>query len=456
MQGLTITSMALNCGIRWKSPLQVRSKSVTSFCVCSQMPQLQRSHCQYSKQTLKPCSSLQISPSDCENLITILSIDGGGVRGIIPGTIIGFLESELQRLDGDDARIADYFDVIAGTSTGGLVTAMLTAPNENNRPLFVASEIKDFYLEHSPKIFPRDSFPLRCLKNALRFFSGPKYDGKYLHRILMEKLGDTRLHQTVTNVVVPTFDVRRLQPTIFSSFKVKRDPSWDVLLSDLCIGTSAAPTFFPAHQIKRKTPLEHFNLIDGSIAANNPALIAIGEVVKDVIQRNQGVSVKPIDYSKFMVISLGTGSPKEEGKHDAPKVAKWGALGWLTDGDSNPIIDVFMQSGADMVDIHLSNFFQAHESENNYLRIQDDKLRESESSLDISTEDNLKNLVNVAEGLLKKPVSRVNVDTGELEPMYNNEWTNEQALTRLAQILSLRKKLRNHNARSLGEAVAYN
>lgn len=89
------------------------------------------------------------------SIVTVLSIDGGGVRGIIPGTILAFLEEKLQEFDGrQDARLADYFDVIAGTSTGGLVTAMLTAPNKEGRPLFAAKDINDFYLEHCPKIFP--------------------------------------------------------------------------------------------------------------------------------------------------------------------------------------------------------------------------------------------------------------------------------------------------------------
>jgi patatin-like phospholipase/acyl hydrolase len=66
----------------------------------------------------------------------------------------------VQKLDGEEARIADYFDVIAGTSTGGLVTAMLTSPNEENRPLFAAKDIKDFYLKQGPKIFPQNRLNL--------------------------------------------------------------------------------------------------------------------------------------------------------------------------------------------------------------------------------------------------------------------------------------------------------
>ncbi|XP_042027437.1 patatin-like protein 2 [Salvia splendens] len=95
-------------------------------------------------------------------MATVLSIDGGGVRGIIPGTILGNLEARLQELDGPDARIADYFDVIAGTSTGGLVATMLTTPGANNRPLYAAKDIASFYVQHSPKIFPeKKSFKSR-------------------------------------------------------------------------------------------------------------------------------------------------------------------------------------------------------------------------------------------------------------------------------------------------------
>lgn len=160
------------------------------------------------------------APADDGHLVTVLSIDGGGIRGIIPGIILGFLESELQKLDGDNARLADYFDVIAGTSTGGLVTAMLTAPNGKNRPLFSAKDIKEFYLEHSPKIFPQNNNLFSKIFKLGKALLGPQYDGKYLHSVIQEKLGGTKLHQTLTNIVIPTFDIKRLQPTIFSSFQV--------------------------------------------------------------------------------------------------------------------------------------------------------------------------------------------------------------------------------------------
>jgi patatin-like phospholipase/acyl hydrolase len=253
------------------------------------------------------------------SIVTVLSIDGGGVRGITPGTILAFLEEKLQELDGPDARIADYFDVIAGTSTGGLVTAMLTAPNREEdtnkrRPLFSAKDINDFYLEHCPKIFPSAGGPLGGLFKSLT--PGPKYDGKYLHSIVRELLGDTKVSEVLQNIVIPTFDIKLLQPTIFSKYDVRmhtqtttihiyiyiyinviylfgpapcadvgvcdwtttasqamNDVSKDALLSDVSISTSAAPTYLPGHQFQTKDEdgnTRDFNLIDGGVAANNP------------------------------------------------------------------------------------------------------------------------------------------------------------------------------------------
>ncbi|KAJ9186703.1 hypothetical protein P3X46_002248 [Hevea brasiliensis] len=380
-----------------------------------------------SPQLQTPRSPLQ--PPTYGNLITILSVDGGGIRGIVPATILGFLDSELQKLDGEDARLADYFDVIAGTSTGGLVTAMLTALNEKNRPLFAAKDITDLYLEHCPKIFHQDSSPFAPATNLVRALTEPKYDGKYLHQIVKEKLGDIRLDQTLTNVVIPTFDIKRLQPTVFSTYEVKRNPSINALLSDICIATSAAPTYLPAHRFETKD-------------STGKALVAMNAVMKEINNDNSDffLPIKPTDYNRFLVLSLGTGSPKCEEKYRADDAAKWGLLGWLNSEHSTPLVDIFMQASSDMVDFHISTVFKSLHSEDNYIRIQDDTLSGNLSSVDIATEENLKNLVKVGEELLKKRVARVNLDNGAFEPAY--EATNEDALKKLAKILSTEKQLR--------------
>ncbi|KAK2994442.1 hypothetical protein RJ640_001258 [Escallonia rubra] len=307
-----------------------------------------------------------LQPPTYGNLITILSIDGGGIRGTIPGTILEFVESELQKLDGKDARLADYFDVIAGTSTGGLVTAMLTAPNEKNRPLFAAKDAANH-------------------------------------------------------------------------------PSLDALLSDICIGTSVAPTYLPAHYFETQDPtgkVRKFNLIDGGVAANNPTLIAIAEVTKQIIRESPDFfPIKPIDYGRFLVISLGTGSSKPEEKYEADEGATWGVLRWLTSDGSTPLVNVFTQASADMVDFHLSVVFKALKSEERYLRIQDDTLTGAVSSVDIATKENLQDLVKVGEGLLRKLVSRVNMETCKVEPAGHE--TNEEALIRFAKMLSMEKRIRD-------------
>ncbi|CAJ2641031.1 unnamed protein product [Trifolium pratense] len=390
-------------------------------------------------------SLLQIQAPTYGNLVTILSIDGGGIRGIIPATILEFLESQLQELDGESARLADYFDVITGTSTGGLVTAMLTAPNDNKRPLFAAKDIKPFYLEHCPKIFPQQKHTFGSVGKLFKSLTGPKYDGKYLHNVVREKLGEVRVHETLTNIVIPTFDIKTLQPIIFSSYKIKKNPCFDARLSDICISTSAAPTYLPGYNFKNQDTegnIHEFNLIDGGVSANNPTLVAVNEVTTQIINENNDFyAIKPMEYSRFLIISLGTGTQKNEQKFDSKMAAKWGLLDWLTHGGSTPLIDIFSQSSGDMVDIHLATVTEALNCQENYLRIQDDTLTGIDSSVDIATKENLDKLCQIGEKLLKKPVAKINLENGMCEPTQNGE-TNQEALKRFAKILSQERKLR--------------
>ncbi|KAF8654392.1 hypothetical protein HU200_061574 [Digitaria exilis] len=399
-------------------------------------------------------------------LVTVLSIDGGGVRGIIPAVILAFLEEKLQvsdkfvltnirlsgapllypeehhdgmlflasclsgadsreflkklpgqELDGPDARIADYFDVVAGTSTGGLLTAMLTAPGKNGRPLFDAKDLAQNWI--LSKIF-----------NTLRMVRGPKYDGKYLHALLRQYLGNIMLDNTLTNVVIPTFDIAFLQPTIFSSFELKHRPLKNALLSDITIGTSAAPTFFPAHYFETKDDQGNtraFNLVDGGLAVNNPTLLAMSQVSKDIILGDEDFfPVTPVDYGKFMVISLGCGSTRRSrGAYSAKEAAKWGIFNWLVKDGTAPVIDMFNAASGDMVDIHLCY----------------DQLTGSAGSMDDCSKGNMDNLVKIGKELLSKNVSRVDLETGRNVDV-PGEGTNAEQLARFAKKLSDERRRR--------------
>jgi len=99
--------------------------------------------------------------------------------------------------------------------------------------------------------------------------------------------------------------------------------------------------------------------------------VAIGEVTKEITRGSSDFfPIRPNDYGRFLVLSLGTGTRKSEEKFNANEVAGWGMLSWLTHDNSTPLIDTFMQASSDMVDFHLSAVFRALHSEANYIRIQ--------------------------------------------------------------------------------------
>ncbi|TKY75093.1 Patatin protein 2 [Spatholobus suberectus] len=104
------------------------------------------------------------------------------------------------------------------------------------------------------------------------------------------------------------------------------------------------------------------------LEAQLQSLVAVNQVTKQIINENPDFfSIKPTEYGRFLIISLGTGTPKNEQKFNAKIAAKWGLLDWLTHSGSTPLVDVFTQSSADMVDYHLATVTQALHSENNYL-----------------------------------------------------------------------------------------
>ncbi|CAN6338542.1 unnamed protein product [Urochloa humidicola] len=378
--------------------------------------------------------------------VTVLTIDGGGIRGLIPGTVLAFLEKQLQEEDGKDARLADYFDYIAGTSTGGLITAMLATPGpgeERTRPLYAAKDINPFYLKHGPHIFPKKW----CgLADWLAAAWGPKYDGEYLRTVTREVLGDRRVNETVTNVIIPTFDVKLQQPIIFSTSDAKNTPSKNALLSDVCIGTSAAPSFLPAHQFWIRGC--QYNLIDGGVAANNPTMVAMTMIIEEIMAKAEKKDPKAIklleslskkECSRFLVLSVGTGLKSDEEQYTAKMCSEWGLIGWLR---KRAIIDIFMAASSDLVDIHVAGKFKLFGWKSNYLRIQNNVLCSVTAAVDTATQENMRKLVTIGKSMLEQRVTRVNVMTGKYEVVPGDNRSNAQALGDLAKELSKERKAR--------------
>ncbi|KAK3004120.1 hypothetical protein RJ639_020111 [Escallonia herrerae] len=194
------------------------------------------------------------------------------------------------------------------------------------------------------------------------------------------------------------------------------------------------------------------NISTAHVRTAQQALVAISQVTNQVFNENPDFfPVKPIDYGRFLVISIGTGTSKVEKRYTAKMAAKWGVLGWLLHGGSSPLVNAFTQASSDMVDFLLCEVFQALRSKSNYLRIQDTTLSGTDSSVDVATEENMDRQAKISEGLLKKPVARVNQGTS-LGPLIENVGTNEDALIRFAKLLSDERKLRESKSPKLQKA----
>lgn len=218
----------------------------------------------------------------------ILSIDGGGMRGIIPAKILCELEEELQKRDRPDAQLCDYFDLICGTSTGGIIAIGLALG-------MPAKEMLDLYVKHGKEIFSHKWF---------RFFTkGRFYDQSILKKFLNDAYGEARLDDCRTRICIPTYDLHRGVIHVLKTRhheKLSRD--YHIPAVDAALSTSAAPVYFHPYtfrytNIGSKNINSAFLHIDGGVFANNPALIGITEAH----------SCLDVPLENIELLSLGTG-----------------------------------------------------------------------------------------------------------------------------------------------------
>lgn len=187
----------------------------------------------------------------------ILAIDGGGIKGVFPAAFLADLEDTLEH------PIYRYFDLIAGTSTGGIIALGLGLGLK-------ASEILDFYNEYGPKIFAGNRFVL-TIKQAL----WRKYDHRRLRCSLEETFGNKLIGDAKTRLVIPSMNIDTGEVHIF---KTKHHPKFErdhkVRAVEAALATAAAPTYFPLFK-----NASDFPLIDGGLWANNPVGMAVVEAI---------------------------------------------------------------------------------------------------------------------------------------------------------------------------------
>lgn len=289
-------------------------------------------------------------------LTRILSIDGGGIRGVLPGQIIVALEKKLQQKSGNaNARIADYFDLFAGTSTGGILTCLYLCPDSNNisRPKFTAQEAVNLYLLNGGEIF-KSNVAQKVL--SVSGIADEKYSAKSLEQSLQNYFGETRLSELLKPCIITSYDIFNRTTHFFTQHDAKQKEGYDYLLREVARATSAAPSYFePAlvHSISEVS----YPLIDGGIFANNPAMCAYAEA-RDLFYN--GYPERKND--EIFILSIGTGTIKKQ--YDYKKAKDWGALGWVS-----PIIDMMMSGVSETVDYQLRKLFEAFGMPNNYIRI---------------------------------------------------------------------------------------
>lgn len=295
--------------------------------------------------------------------VRILAIDGGGVRGLIPATVVAQLEKDLG------LSVTKIFDVFVGNSAGGMLALLITKPGTDPKtPEFTGAQIVEKIKEISAKIFggvqkttlDKAKATVKKAKNLLT--TGAQYNPEVLEKIAAEICGNITLSQAVKPTFIATFDLNSETTQILSTALAIRSKLFDFKIADIARATSAAPFYFPVHPLEftnneKGTGLK-MQLIDGGVGSNNPTLIGLMDVSKEYCT-----------VPTYEVLSLGTGTTKHHfEKKDMRR--KGSPLMML-----NPTIDGFMSAQSQNADeatkefLDVLNSFNATE-ENNYTRLQ--------------------------------------------------------------------------------------
>ncbi|GGB74576.1 patatin [Flavobacterium suaedae] len=316
--------------------------------------------------------------------VRILSIDGGGIRGILPGTIITYLEEQLRIKSGrPDVNIGEFFDFIAGTSTGGILSLVYLCPDKNGKFKFSAKEAVDIYLERGDEIF---DVTLWKKISSLGGFRDEKYEATELEEALDDYFGNTTLKQALRPCLVTSYDIRNRKAHFFTSADATTDIH-NYYLKDVARATSAAPTYFEPVRIKSLYGTPH-SLIDGGVFANNPTLCAYAEARTLNFAKALNNNEKPNKpgAKDMLIVSIGTGTVKKPYAHKEYKDAS--IVKWI-----NPLIDIMMSGNSETVDYQLKQIYETLEVKDceDYHRIQP-KLIQADSAMDNAKLENLQAL----------------------------------------------------------------
>jgi hypothetical protein len=276
----------------------------------------------------------------------ILSVDGGGVRGLVPALLLRDLEQRLAALTGQRRPLSDYFHLLAGTSTGGLIALGLTArhPEDPGRPSMDADRLVRLYLDRGADIFPTR---LRLLR-MLRGFLVPKFSNRGLRRAVEEEIGPSPLSTALRDLVVTAYDMTEHRPLFFKRWTAGRDGRPDPTMADAAMATASAPTYLPPWEVDKRA------LVDGGVFAANPTIAAIAEALK---RRSDEPARLTLD--ELFVVSLGTGFYRAA--FGPERLRGWGALAWIWPRGSEPALLRAMLDGQTASADHWAHMLLNHE-----------------------------------------------------------------------------------------------